>query len=165
MSVTINGNGTVTGVTSASGVVSAGTVAYFAASTAPTGWLVADGSAVSRTTYSDLFSAIGTTFGSGDGSTTFNVPNLGGQFIRSWASGQTTDSGRVLGSSQTDNFQTHQHNILYANAAPAGGGNIYVGTGSATPTQTANIVGSPSTGNSGTETRPKNVALLGCIKY
>ena len=48
----------------------------WAGTTVPTGYLLCDGSAVSRTTYSDLFFAIGTTFGAGDGSTTFNLPNL-----------------------------------------------------------------------------------------
>ena len=51
----------------------------YAGTTAPTGWLLADGAAVSRVTYSDLFAVIGTTYGVGDGSTTFNVPNLKGR--------------------------------------------------------------------------------------
>ena len=53
-----------------------GTVKAFAGSTVPTGWLKCDGSAISRTTYSALFAVIGTTYGSGNGSTTFNVPNV-----------------------------------------------------------------------------------------
>lgn len=57
----------------------AGAVMAFAGSAAPIGWLICDGSAVSRTTYADLFSAIGTTYGAGDGSTTFNLPNLKGK--------------------------------------------------------------------------------------
>lgn len=56
-----------------------GIVSPFAGATAPTGWLMCNGSAVSRTTYADLFTTIGTTFGSGDGSTTFNLPNLNGR--------------------------------------------------------------------------------------
>jgi microcystin-dependent protein len=55
-----------------------GCIQIYAGSTAPTGWLICDGSAVSRTTYANLFAVIGTTYGSGDGSTTFNVPNLKG---------------------------------------------------------------------------------------
>ena len=58
-------------------VTPAGTVQSFAQASAPSGWLTANGSAVSRSTYASLFSAIGTTYGAGDGSTTFNVPNLG----------------------------------------------------------------------------------------
>jgi len=55
------------------------TILFYLGSTAPTGWLLCDGSAVSRTTYEDLFDAIGTTYGSGDGSTTFNLPDLRGR--------------------------------------------------------------------------------------
>jgi microcystin-dependent protein len=57
----------------------AGTVTPYAGSTPPTGYLIADGSAVSRTTYSALFAVIGTTYGAGDGSTTFNLPDLRGR--------------------------------------------------------------------------------------
>lgn len=53
-----------------------GMIKPFAGTTVPTGYLLCDGSAISRTTYANLFSAIGTTYGSGDGSTTFNIPNL-----------------------------------------------------------------------------------------
>lgn len=59
----------------------AGIVMPFAGSTAPQGYLLCDGSAVSRTDYADLFTAIGTTYGSGDGSTTFNVPDLSGRVV------------------------------------------------------------------------------------
>ena len=56
--------------------VPTGIVQFFAGSSAPKGWLVCDGSAVSRTEYDELFEVIGTTYGAGDGSTTFNLPNL-----------------------------------------------------------------------------------------
>lgn len=56
--------------------VTAGIITAYGGTTAPTGWLLCDGSAVSRETYSDLFKAIGTTYGTGDGSTTFNLPDL-----------------------------------------------------------------------------------------
>lgn len=59
----------------------AGIVMSFAGATAPEGWLLCDGSAVSRSTYSALFDVIGTTYGAGDGSTTFNVPDLSGKVI------------------------------------------------------------------------------------
>lgn len=67
------------GKTIGSDLVLVGIVAPFAGTTAPTGWLKCDGSAISRTTYADLFAAIGTTYGAGDGSTTFNLPNLTGR--------------------------------------------------------------------------------------
>lgn len=60
---------------------SSGMLMPFAGTSAPSGWLLAYGQAVSRTTYSDLFSAIGTTYGSGNGSTTFNLPDLRGRTI------------------------------------------------------------------------------------
>lgn len=61
--------------------MTAGIVMPFAGTTAPQGWLLCDGSAVSRTTYAELFSVIGTTYGAGDGSTTFNIPNLAGRVV------------------------------------------------------------------------------------
>jgi microcystin-dependent protein len=137
-----------------------GQVATFAMSTAPTGWLKANGAAVSRTTYADLFAAIGTTFGAGDGSTTFLLPDLRGEFIRGWDDGRGVDSGRAFGSAQAFDLQSHAHPI---------GANI--GSQPATPASVAtynNIgrgatIGTDAVG--GTETRPRNVALLACIKF
>ena len=57
------------------------TILSYAGSSAPTGYLLCDGSAISRTTYSDLFGIVGTTYGVGDGSTTFNIPDLRGRVI------------------------------------------------------------------------------------
>ena len=58
-----------------------GAITSYAGSTAPTNWLICDGRAISRVTYSDLFNAIGTIYGSGDGNTTFNLPNLKGRVV------------------------------------------------------------------------------------
>lgn len=58
-----------------------GTVVSYTQNTAPSGWLLCDGSAVSRSLYSDLFNVIGTSYGSGDGSSTFNVPDSTGDII------------------------------------------------------------------------------------
>lgn len=82
----------------------AGVVQMNAGATAPPGWLVCNGSAVSRTTYEGLFAAIGTTWGSGDGSTTFNVPDLRGRVPRGVAASGT---GNTLGS--TFGADTHTH--------------------------------------------------------
>lgn len=60
-------------------IIPTGSVMPFAGSSAPSGWVLCDGSAVSRTTYEDLYTLIGTTYGSGDGSTTFNLPDLRGR--------------------------------------------------------------------------------------
>jgi len=69
--------------------VATGTVVDFAGSTAPTGWLLCDGSEVSRTTYAALFAVIGTTYGSGDGSTTFNLPDARGKATVGYKSGDS----------------------------------------------------------------------------
>lgn len=138
-----------------------GSVSYFAMASAPSGWLAADGSAVSRTTYANLFAKIGTTFGVGDGSTTFNLPDLRGSFIRGLDNGKGYDSGRTLGSYQADDFKSHNHTFnttanLYGMYSSGTNYNwSSYGTGSA--------ISINNTG--GTETRPKNVALLACIKY
>ena len=139
----------------------ASTVIYVAQNTAPTGFLKANGAAVSRTTYADLFAAIGTTFGSGDGSTTFNVPDLRGEFIRAWDDARGVDSGRSFGSAQADDFESHQHISPSESSAPYGTG----------PTVTTVSAGwysrasSYTSSTGGSETRPRNIALLACIKY
>ena len=71
-----------------------GSYIQFAGSQAPEGFLVCNGGAISRTTYSELFAVIGTTYGSGDGSTTFNLPNLTDRFLQgSTTSGTVKDAG------------------------------------------------------------------------
>ena len=140
-------------------LVPAGAVAYLARNTAPSGWLKANGAAVSRTTYSALFTAIGTTFGAGDGSTTFNVPDLRGEFVRSWSDGRGVDNGRVFGSAQAQDIQPHTHNIVGSNTGGSGS-RMFVH-----PVD-VNAIDTGSTQSAGTtETRPRNVALLACIKF
>ena len=70
------------GPTGAVGVAPTGTVTMFAAALAPTDWLLCNGAAVSRTTYSALFAVIASTYGAGDGVTTFNLPNMQGKYPR-----------------------------------------------------------------------------------
>lgn len=70
-----------------SAVVPSGTILHYGGSSAPANWLLCDGSAVSRTTYAGLFAIIGTTFGAGDGSTTFNVPDSRGRMLKGTGSG------------------------------------------------------------------------------
>lgn len=134
--------------------VPSGAVMSFAMSTAPSGWLECDGSAISRTTYSTLFLAIGTTFGTGDGSTTFNIPDARGEFIRGWDNGRGVDAARVFGSNQDDAFKAHTH--TYYDSSSTGGGDNLVGGARGTNGTTS------STGAS--ETRPRNIALMYCIK-
>ena len=89
--------------------VPTGSVHVMATTTAPSGYLKCNGAAVSRTTYADLFAIIGTTWGEGDGSSTFNVPDLRGEFVRGWADNGSVDSGRSFASSQGDNNKQHNH--------------------------------------------------------
>lgn len=73
-------------------IVPVGVVQAFAGSTTPQGWLLCDGSAVSRTDYADLYAVIGDTYGVGDGSTTFNLPNLIDKFVEGSATAGTVKS-------------------------------------------------------------------------
>ena len=88
-----------------------GAVVMFARSTPPTGWLKANGGAVSRPAYAALFAAIGTTFGAGDGATTFNVPDLRGAFMRGWDDGRGLDAGRTFGAYQDFANAWHAHGV------------------------------------------------------
>ena len=99
-----------------------GVVLPFAGNVAPGGYLLCDGQAVSRETYSTLFSVIGITFGSGNGSTTFNVPDLRGEFIRGLDGGRGVDSGRVLGSAQGSANLSHTHTGTTASGGPTSTG-------------------------------------------
>lgn len=91
--------------------VPTGSVHMMATTTAPSGYLKCNGAAVSRTTYADLFTIIGTTHGAGDGSSTFNVPDLRGEFVRGWDDSRGVDSGRSFGSSQSDANKQHNHAV------------------------------------------------------
>jgi len=83
----------------------------------PKGWLKCNGDIVSRTQYAALFAAIGTRFGAGNGSTTFALPDLRGEFVRGWDDGRKVDNARVLGSAQAGQNLSHTHG---ASAAAAG---------------------------------------------
>ena len=93
------------------GMVPSGTVLYFAGQAAPAGWLKANGATLSRTAYAVLFAVIGTTYGAGDGRSTFNLPDLRGEFLRGWDDGRGVDTGRALGSAQADTVRQHYHGI------------------------------------------------------
>jgi microcystin-dependent protein len=139
--------------------VPVGAVNTFAMSSAPTGWLSCDGGAVSRTTYATLFATVGTTYGSGNGSTTFNVPDLRGEFVRGWDDGRGVDSGRGFGTTQSDEIKSHSHTISHSSiSGVSAGGQI---AGGSPPNSTT----SPTQATGGTETRPRNIALLYCIKH
>lgn len=167
--------------------IPAGTVIWFAANAAPTGYLKANGAAVSRTTYAALFSAIGTTFGVGDGSTTFNLPDLRGEFIRGWDDGRGIDTARAFGSAQsgqnaahthtgtTDSSGSHNHTMnpslnVGSSGAVATGAVSDAGLNSFASALTTTSAGAhthtfTTASSGGTEARPRNVALLACIKF
>lgn len=101
--------------------VPAGTIASFAGSAAPDGWLLSYGQAVSRATYADLFSAIGTTFGSGNGTTTFNLPDVRGRVVAgkdnmggTSANRLTNQSGGLNGDVLGDTGGTETHTLTTA---------------------------------------------------
>jgi len=122
--------------------VPAGAVFAHASNTPPSGFLECNGAAVSRSTYASLFATIGTTHGSGDGSSTFNLPDLRGQFIRGFDNGRGVDSGRGFASSQSDQNKTHDHTsaghthgYAFAQGSGAGIGNAFGTSGISNITQ------------------------------
>ena len=94
--------------------VPTGCVFCRAAASVPAGYLECNGAAVSRSTYSALFAVIGTTYGSGNGSSTFNLPDLRGEFVRGFDNGRGVDSGRSINNPQGSANQSHNHS--YGNA-------------------------------------------------
>ena len=157
-----------------------GMIAPFAMTSAPTGWLTCDGTAVSRTTYSDLYTAIGTTWGSGDGTSTFNLPDLRGAFLRgtgthteTMGDGTTAFVGPSVGSFQDDAFQKHQHTMR---GDSGGSGNLVLATNNADKSGVTNTIDQIPSGtgyvehdSGGTprvdkETRPFNAGVNYCIK-
>jgi len=168
--------------------VPSGAVGLFAGSSAPSGWLKANGAAVSRTTYAALFAAIGTTFGAGNGTTTFNLPDLRGEFLRGWDDGRGIDSGRAFGSAQKGSLTAYDTaggatpdattsvSVLSSPTLAASQGVVgvdayntsdYAGATLSAATF-ASVTALPGGGGgvlgSGV-VRPRNVALLACIKF
>jgi microcystin-dependent protein len=183
------------------GIVLPGAVVYYAMQTAPDGWLVCNGSIVSRLQYPALFAAIGTVYGAGDGVTTFALPDLRGEFIRGWDGGRGVDAGRAFGTLQVDAFKSHNHSVTdpgHSHSSSSTGSNTIASNrsyrvitffncgwvapepttltggaslaGASTTSSTSGPTSSSTTGISvaatgSIETRPRNVALLPCIKY
>jgi len=149
-------------------------VMAFASSEPPSGWLECNGAEISRTTYADLFTMIGTLYGSGDGNTSFNIPDLRGEFIRGFDNGRGVDSGRIFATNQADEFKSHSHAARFMNGVdgsaenPYGsnGNSFYNATNGFTGYRLNNGRGDQWLQNSGgNETRPRNIALIYCIKY
>ena len=148
-----------------------GTISAYGGNTAPTGWLLCDGTAVSQTTYADLFAVIGCNFGCSGGN--FNLPDLRGRFLRGRDGGalRDPDSGTRtamsiggntadnVGSVQVDGFKSHTHVTNKSNLGGSGSDYWYAdfSMGVQVPGQTA------ATG--GNETRPVNAYVNFMIKY
>ena len=127
------------------------------------------GATISRTAYAQLFSVIGTAFGAGDGSTTFRLPDLRGEFLRAWDDGRGVDSGRVFGSAQaqqTDNLRSIQTRVVggqgYHDREIPSTGDFSSNTESGGESGTGIVVQARHWNR---ETRPRNIALLACIRY
>jgi len=163
--------------------VPVGSVFNLATTTVPSGYLECNGAAVSRSTYATLFATISTTWGSGDGSSTFNLPDLRGQFVRGWANTKTNtgDDGRSFASTQSDQNKSHNHTITdpghkhtttvdNTKLFPAAGGTTFNYGGAGTYPGTVFTMSNATTGISladqgGTEVRVKNSALMYVIKF
>lgn len=140
--------------------VMVGAVVYFATTVTPSGYIKANGAAVSRTTYANLYARVGDFWGAGNGSTTFNVPDLRGEFIRAWDDGRGIDSARAFGSFQDGDIESHSH----SNGITLTGTGIIDGYDTGAPNNdNYSITSTGATG--GTETRPRNIALAAYIKY
>ena len=153
-------------------------------STPPSGWIELNGVARSRTTFAALFALWGTTFGVGDGTTTFGIPDTRGEFLRGWDNGRGVDSGRTLASAQLDAMQPITgffgvDDRNYTNSAGATGSIRQASTASAvagglTNADTSATGTDPFTGFLGldsarqtrtaAETRPRNVAAMWIVK-
>ena len=168
--------------------VPTGSVHLMASTTAPSGYLKCNGAAVSRTTYADLFAEIGTAFGAGDGSTTFNVPDLRGEFVRGWDDSRGVDSGRNFATAQGDQNKQHNHSASATSTVSDPGHNhVYIDQqahnegyrpwkagdndcgqrNKNTSSQFTGISVSTSVSvanDGGNESRPRNIAMMYVIK-
>lgn len=150
----------------------AGQIAFFAMQNAPDGWLKANGALISRTNYSQLYSSIGTLFGVGDGITTFQLPDLRGEFVRGLDDGRGVDAARALAVHQDDALKAHEHVVTgppgHTHGTEFGGGSYpvvfsYIPDSINSNAAYTDIWRTDETGDS--ETRPRNMAMLACIKY
>ncbi len=163
------------------GMIPSGAVMYFAGQTAPAGWLKANGAVVSRTLYAALFQSIGTTYGAGDGHSTFNLPDLRGEFVRGWDDGRGIDSRRALGSAQSDAIRNITGKIdsgknstlqLFDYIEPTGAFGVEKswkqwtseGSGGNDNIPRAITFDASRVVPTANENRPRNIALLACIK-
>ena len=155
------------------GLLNTGTIVPHGSGTAPSGFLSCDGSAVSRSTYADLYAVIGTTWGSGDGSSTFNVPDLRAAMIRGTGTHGSSTNGNNgaaftrgnVGTLENDMHQEHGHDLIFYNSG-CGSSNYREGVtgGEFSVTHTKNAMINSTGGRSGVETRGFNASVLYIIK-
>tara|TARA_Y100001963_G_scaffold160000_1_gene266918 strand:- start:440 stop:1345 length:906 start_codon:yes stop_codon:yes gene_type:complete len=160
------------------GGVPSGSIVAYPVATPPSGWLICNGQAVSRSTYATLFAVIGTTYGAGDGSSTFAVPDCRGEFIRGLDQGRNVDPSRSIGSTQADLLESHNHSVsisdpghyhqvAYSNSDSGDGVIEESGTGHSgyEPTESATTgISASISATGGAETRPRNIAFVYIIK-
>lgn len=156
---------------SAGQLVSAGFIAPYAGTTVPDGWLACNGATVSRTTYASLFSAVGTTYGSGDGSTTFNLPNMGSNIISEVSTGDLAvkGNGMALGISDGSHnaiFTTVNTGAIYQNNGY--GSNLGSNVTSGAPLTSNKVLGITTDGSKSGMVVPvtaTKTTVKYCIKY
>ena len=138
-----------------------GQAAFFAGPKIPRGWMLATGVGVNRTNAADLFDALGTIYGAPDASS-FRIPDLRGEFLRGLDLERRADAnaGRTLGSNQEDEFKSHFHRMFKINRQT---GTASQGFFAMDDHGTDGSENTEETG--GLETRPRNVAMLACIKF
>jgi microcystin-dependent protein len=154
-----------------------GSIVAYTANTVPSGYLECNGAAVNRTDFSALFAVVSDDFGNGDGSTTFNLPDLRGEFIRGWDHGATNDpdsgsrldrgdgvTGDRIGTTQADEIESHTHIFPSVPYIMEGGTGLSDNGGSQRGQSNLNTKTLGSTGGS-TETRPRNVYMMYLIKF
>ncbi len=136
-----------------------GEIKVYPANNVPEGYLECNGAPILRSEFPELFKVLGTLYGAGDGVNTFNLPDLRGEFIRGFDNGRGVDVERALGSAQADEFKSHQHGRDYRPNVGGGGHGFpsRSGSGSGNVNYPTNLTG-------GSETRPRNVAMMYIIK-
>ena len=174
--------------------VPTGSVFCMAVATIPSGYKECNGEAVSRTTFAALFAVIGTQYGTGNGSSTFNLPDLRGEFVRGFDNGRGVDNGRSIASSQSSQFGQHNHNVSasssssvtdpghqhsmsvgFFNSLSSGGALAFRDAGTSNRINNASTGISVSTSTSisqsnrggtsnSSETRPRSIAMMYIIK-
>lgn len=140
-----------------------GAIMAFANNIIPDGWLECNGAEISRTVYVNLFNFIDIIYGEGDGLTTFNIPDLRGEFIRGWDNDRGIDIDRIIGSYQDDLIKSHNHRIelYYGSWDRSPRYNHWFRSGS----RGRGYGDRATTSNGGNETRPRNISMIYCIKY